>query len=215
VTRVTTFRHAVGAADAPLADKLLGYPRALLEDTPEAAVLAVAGLLGLALDRELRARWTATAVAGAAVVAFLVAGDLGDGAPTHHPSRALSAIWWLAAATGIDAASAWLARAQRLERRWRVAVAGLAGAATVAWVVTLPARLRAAPGESDAERRDVQIERGLAMRARDVAGAEITPCAFEHFALIAAWGAPERATLRTRTGEPVTDACPHVSVLTP
>jgi hypothetical protein len=66
------------------------------------------------------------------------------------------------------------------------------------------------PGESDAERRDTQIERGLSMRARDVASADITPCAFEHFALIAAWGAPERATVNARTGEVVTQTCPGV-----
>jgi hypothetical protein len=207
VTRVTTFRHAVGAADVPLADKLLGYPRSLLLDTPEAAVLAVAGLLGLSLDPALRARWMGAACAGGAVVAFLVAGDLGDGAPTHHPARALSAVWWIAAAIGVDAARAFLARTQG---RSRVGAVGLATALVAAWLVALPGRLRAAPGETDAERRDAQIARGLAMRARDVASAEITPCAFEHFALLAAWGTPERATLKARTNEPVTDACPRV-----
>jgi hypothetical protein len=207
VTRVTTFRHAVGAADVPLGDKLLGYPRSLLVDTPEAAVLALAGALGLALDASLRARWSRAAIACGAVLAFLVAGDLGDGAPTHHPARALTAVWWIAAGAGVDAARVLVARAKG---RWRIASLGATSALALAWVIALPLRWQTAPGESDAERRDAQIERGLAMRARAVTAAEITPCAFEHFALVAAWGAPERATLKARTGEPVTAACPRV-----
>ena len=39
---------------------------------------------------------------------------------------------------------------------------------------------------------------------------EVTPCAFEHFAMLAAWGAPERATIALRTGAPVTPECPTV-----
>jgi hypothetical protein len=70
--------------------------------------------------------------------------------------------------------------------------------------------VRDAPGETDAERRDAQIARGLEMRGRNVGAVEITPCAFEHFALLAAWGAPERATIRARTGAPVTGDCPRV-----
>jgi hypothetical protein len=48
VARVTRFRHAVGAADIPLADKLLGYPRALVEQTPAVALLGAVGVAGLA-----------------------------------------------------------------------------------------------------------------------------------------------------------------------
>jgi hypothetical protein len=54
------------------------------------------------------------------------------------------------------------------------------------------------------------IARGLDLRARGVQNVEVTPCAFEHFALLAAWGAPERATVLPRTGEAVTAACPLV-----
>ncbi len=207
VTRVTAFRHAVGGADAPLASKLLGYPGSLLADTPEVALLIVVGLIGIATDASVRRRWVWPTAAGAAVLAFLVAGDLGDGAPTHHPGRALSALWWLGAALGIDAAATAIAR---VRPSWRKPGLGVAGALLGLWLMALPGRVRAAPGESDAERRDVQIERGLSMRDRGVASAEITPCAFEHFALLAAWGAPERAKVNPRTGAPLTDACPQV-----
>jgi hypothetical protein len=205
--RVATFRQAAGLASVPLADKVLGYPRALLTDTPEAGFLGLAGLLGIAASPSLRARWTWVAVAAGAILAFLVAGDLGDGAPTHHPARALSAVWWLAAAMGVDTLAA---GAARLEGRRQAVARALGGALVLAWLALLPGRLRDAPGETDSERRDAQIARGLSMRARSVGAAEITPCAFEHFALLAAWGAPERARINARTRAPVTDDCPRV-----
>jgi hypothetical protein len=207
IARVTRFRQAVGAADMPLGEKLLGYPRALVVNAPEAAVLGLAGVFGMGVDATLRARWGWSAAAAAAVLLFLIAGDLGDGAPTHHPARALCATWWIGVAMGIDAATT---RIARIRSPWRTAAVVSAGAFAAAWAVALSWRLRAAPGESDAERRDSQIERGLSMRARGVASAEITPCAFEHFALLAAWGAPEQATVNARTGEAITAACPRV-----
>jgi len=38
----------------------------------------------------------------------------------------------------------------------------------------------------------------------------VTPCAFEHFALIAAWGEPERVRVGERSGDPVSSRCPSV-----
>jgi hypothetical protein len=40
----------------------------------------------------------------------------------------------------------------------------------------------------------------------------VTPCAYEHFALIAAFGAPERVDVAPATHEPVTPACPRVEL---
>jgi hypothetical protein len=217
LARVTTFRRAIGAADVPLGDKLLGYPRALVEETPEVAVLGALGLLGLAA-RPLRERWRWPALTVLAVVAFLVVGDVRDGAPTHHPARALTAVWWVLAAMGIDAlftrltllaSGAPLAQIGRRHRSpvWLTAVAATLGAA---WCVSLPARWGSSPGRSEAERREPQIARGMELRARGVEGAVVTPCAFEHFALLAAWGAPERATVEPRTGQTPTATCPDV-----
>src|SRR4029077_16705987 len=39
LARVSTFRRAIGAANVPVCDKLLDYPRALVEESPEVAVL--------------------------------------------------------------------------------------------------------------------------------------------------------------------------------
>jgi len=207
VTRVTTFRQAIGAADVPLSEKLLAYPRALLVETPDAAVLGALGLAGLGLP-ELRARWRWAAGAALVIVVFLVWGDLRDGAPTHHPARALAATWWILIGMGVDTVATVGARLAADRRRVVMAWAG--AAAALAWCAWLPARWSDAPGQSEAERREAPIARGLDMRTRAVAHAEVTPCAFEHFALLAAWGAPERATVLPRTGEPVTAECPHV-----
>jgi hypothetical protein len=40
----------------------------------------------------------------------------------------------------------------------------------------------------------------------------VTPCAYEHFALIAAVGAPERVAILPATHAPVTPACPRVEL---
>jgi hypothetical protein len=207
VTRVTTFRQAIGAADVPLSDKLFAYPRALLVETPEAAVLGALGLAGLGL-RALRTRWGWAAAATLAMVVFLVWGDLRDGAPTHHPARALAATWWILIGMGVDTVAT---VGEHLAARRRAVLTATAAVAGLAWCAWLPMRWSDAPGRSEAERRDRPIARGLDMRARAVAHAEVTPCAFEHFALLAAWGTPERATVLPRTGEPVTPECPHVA----
>ena len=49
VTRVTSFRQAVGAADLSLVEKVFGYPVALIEESPEAFVLGLVGLSGFLL----------------------------------------------------------------------------------------------------------------------------------------------------------------------
>jgi len=208
VTRVATFRQAIGAAAVPLADKLAGYPRVLASEAPVAALLGLAGLIFLRRP-EARARWGWPAAAALGILVFLVWGDVRDGAPTHHAARALVAVTWVLTAMGVDAA---FALAEHLRARpsmripvtWgAVVVLGLvAGAAILGW--------SAYPGSTEAEQRGPQIARGLDLRARHVAAATITPCSFEHFALLAAWGQPERSTVLPRTGAPPTPACPLV-----
>jgi len=206
VARVTTFRQAIGAADVPLGEKLLAYPRALVVETPEIAVLGALGLAALA-SPVLRTRWRWAAAATLAILAFLVWGDVRDGAPTHHPARALAATWWVLAAMGVDAVATLGAGLAASGRAVVVATAAVAG---IAWTAWLPSRWADAPGRGESEQRDAPIARGLDLRARDVPHVEVTPCAFEHFALLAAWGSPERATVSPRTGAPVTPACPLV-----
>lgn len=203
VARVTNFRRAIGAADAPLVEKLLDYPRALVTEAPVAALLGVTGVAGL-LRPQLRARWAMPAVTVGAILAFLVWGDVHDGAPTHHPARALVAVWWILVAMGVDTLAALMA----LPRRTLAYATG--ALVTVATTATLLLHASDPPGTGDADERDAQIARGLDLRARHVMHADVTPCAFEHFAMLAAWGAPERATIAQRTGAPVTPECPAV-----
>jgi hypothetical protein len=206
VARVRAFRQASGAADVPLSEKLLGYPRSLVVETPEVTVLGAIGLAGVLGDAKLRARW-AWPLAGAGVIlALLVCGDVRDGAPTHHPARALGPLWWVLVACGADATSAVWAKARPSVRRRFLGP--VLGAGAFIGVALLVARWADAPGRTDAERRDAQIARGEDLARRDVAGVEITPCSFEHFALLAAWGRPERATVHPRSGTPPTPACP-------
>ncbi len=209
VARVTAFRRAIGAAGVPLSEKLLGYPRALVLETPEVAVLGAFGLAGLAASRELRARWVWAAAAAAAVLSFLVAGDVGDGAPTHHPARALGSLWWILTGMGADALFAAAATAR--SKGVRASLQAGVPVATLVWCATLSPRWQEAPGQAPSERRDAQIARGLDLRARGVTGADVTPCSFEHFALIAAWAEPERANVAPRTGGEPTSACPRLT----
>jgi len=214
LARVSSFRRSLGPQDLSLEDKLLEYPRALVQATPEAAVLGAWGILGYISSAHLRARWRWGAASALAIAVCLVAGELGDGAPTHHPERALSPVWWLLIALGIDAAAVTLAAIKRFAqgepskaRRWTSIPAA---AVLLGWCAFLPFRYAIHPGRSDLELRSGQVARGLDLRARNVGSATITPCAFEHFALIAAWGAPERAHVQPSTHRPPTASCPDV-----
>jgi hypothetical protein len=200
--RVATFRRESGGAAVPLATKLTTYPQALLDAAPWIVSLAAIGALGM-IDRGTRARWTRPLVLGLLLLAFLVAGDVEDGAPTHHPERALVALFWLLAAFGVDGARALSGRIAWARPRREMWVVATVTAAAIAWLIALPAALRAYPAQTDAEARGAQIERGEALR-RD--------CAYEHFALLAGFGAPERADVGAPTHAPVTAACPSVAV---
>lgn len=204
--RVTRYRATIGAAGAPLLDKLLVYPAAWLRAFPEGIVLALVGVYAIV---QTPRRFAPLAIAMTAVLGFLIAGEVGEGAPTHHPERALVSLAWIAAALAafaIDAAHS------GPSRRWfRGTVAGGALAALV-FVLRLPLALDGYPGQGDADRR-AQVERGRALRGEGATALTVVPCAYEHFALLAAYGAPERVTVtRAPEKQPVTETCPKVEV---
>jgi hypothetical protein len=202
VARVTAYRRAHGGT-IPLGARLLEYPRALVDDAPELVVVAAIGALGAALSSELRRRWALPLGGAALVLAFLIYGDVRDGAPTHHAVRALVPVLVVLGGFGASGAEA-------LARAWRPLPARAAvGLAAAAWLAFVLARTRDVPGNAPDARRTAQIARGraLAGAARTL---EVTPCAYEHFALIAAFGAPERVKVAPPTHAPVTAACPRV-----
>ena len=71
-------------------------------------------------------------------------------------------------------------------------------------------RMREYPGASPEEDRASQVSRGQSLRAEGVERVTVVPCMYEHFALLAAWGEPERATIGARTGAVPTADCPRV-----
>lgn len=193
--RVSAFRR--GHAAASLYERLTGYPRALASSFPEALIALLAGLPALR-DAALRRAWRLPLALALLSLLALVAGDVRDGAPTHHPERALVAIAVTLVAFGAHGLASWT------NGRARPAF----GAVCAAWIAATAWRVGDLPG-TGADDRAAQIAAGDALRALDVR-VEVTPCAYEHFALIAACDAPERVTVLAATGAPVSADCPTV-----
>jgi hypothetical protein len=97
--RVAEYRRALGADPDSLLDSLVFFPLAVFRCEPELTGLTLITLAAaLALKRfNWLSRYGRLALHLAALLAFLVLGDLGDGAPTHHAERAVLAIWFAAA----------------------------------------------------------------------------------------------------------------------
>ena len=197
MTRVTSFHHANVAA-ATLGQRVLEYPLALLRDAPDVIVAAVVGALPLLRNRAERIQWALPTVGALLVLAFLIYGNVREGAPTHHAVRALvPVIVILGAVGGVGIAS--------LQRH------GIQAAVVIAWFGFVMWRIKDVPGSSESENRDAQIARGRAL-AKTAASIDVTPCAYEHFALIAGFGAPEHVSVEMPTHEPVMSDCPRVSI---
>lgn len=210
VARVTAYRHAVGAAGAPLGEKLLVYPRALVSE-PLVVPLLLLVVIAIASRRDFRARWAPALLAGASVMAFLIYGELKEGAPTHDPERPLVALFWLVAALG-PASLAALFALHNKQQASAMPGWGLHGLWMVANVFAVARTLSL--DETGISDRHAQLIRGDLLRRQRAESIVLTPCAFEHFALIAAHGAPEifsvRAPQRDIPASPV-QVCPHVA----
>ncbi len=200
--RVATYRRAVGqGTEGDVLGALVLYPRLFVSTRPELLVALVATAPRL-LRAPLRGRWLVPLACALAQVTFLAYGAVKDGAPTHHPQRALLLTFVVVACASADALASWL------EAGSRTAAAAAALTGVLAIVGLRP--LLAPPGSGESEDRRPQIARG-----RELAGAPslvVTPCAYEHFALVAAYGAPERVVIAPKTDAPVTATCPAVEM---
>ncbi len=127
VKRVVAYRRAIGAGSASTLGRLIDFPLAVLRCEPEVAglgLVTLAAALGLGLRQELR-RYRRAGLLLLALLAFLVVGDLRDGAPTHHAERAVLAIWLSAAVlTGDLGAHVWAALGARGRRLLSAALVG-------------------------------------------------------------------------------------------
>jgi hypothetical protein len=208
LARVAAYRAKV--TRAPELETWTLYPEAFLRAGPLSMGLLVLGLPGLFVDRELRRRWGWAFAAMGALALFLAVGDLRNGAPTHHPERALLALFWFAEAFGVDGARSLVVRFVWGRPKREAWLVGLVTAGAVAWASVWPSRLRDYPARSASEDRTAQIAKGDDLRARDVLHVTVTPCAYEHFAVLAAFQAPERATTLPSRGVPVTEDCPAI-----
>ena len=192
--RVSSYKRAIGAGATDSAAALAAYPILLLRARPEVVVPALC-LLPRLRDRALRERWAVPLACAAAQLAFLAYGNVKDGAPAHHPERALlGALVLLALFVAVLGARAALP---------------LRAAAALVWLAATIRGLGDMPGRSAAEDRTGALARGAGLRGRP--HLVVTPCAFEHFALIAAYGAPEAVTILPRAEPPpAPEACPLV-----
>lgn len=195
--RVSAYKRAIGdGATDPLAALLL-YPRLLVTTRPEVSVPALLLVAGVLRDPARRKAWGIPLGAVLAQVAFLAYGNLRDGAPAHHPGRVLLGAFvvlaFFVAAEG--------ARVVRARGAWLVMAC--VGAL---WLATTVRDLAAMPGRTADEDRSDAVARGRALRGAD--RVIVTPCAYEHFALIAAYGAPER--VETRPADKAQAICPGV-----
>ncbi|MBS2016682.1 MAG: hypothetical protein JST00_27610 [Deltaproteobacteria bacterium] len=206
--RVSNFKRAIGEGASDPRAALAMFPRLLFAARPDVLV-ATLGALVFLFRKRIRDRWLFALLAVIAQIAFLAYGNMRDGAPAHHPERALlGAYFVLAMFAGdvlVDSAALGFAA-------WRPSIApilGVAGVVGALFTANLP-KFRTPPGTAPTEQRSAQIAAGKALRREDPIGIVVTPCQYEHFALIAELSKPERVDIRPKTDELVVKECPRV-----
>lgn len=212
--RVSTYKRAIGDGSTSLFTSLVFYPKLIFAVRPE-VTLPAAVLAPLAFaDKEVRRQWGLPLLAVLAEVVFLSVGNARDGSAAHHSERALLACFVvLGLYVGYVLLTPWVrvpkgeaaTKAQKTPKAQRAFV----GFVLVAWLVTLLRADGMTPGKQPSEVRDAQIQRGERLRREGAKRLEVTPCGYEHFALVASYGAPENVTVNQSHfgGE-----CPKVDV---
>jgi 4-amino-4-deoxy-L-arabinose transferase-like glycosyltransferase len=199
LARVAAYKHALGGAESSAASRLFAYPLALAREEPEIVALLLAGAALVAL-REGRAA-LGDALGGYALPAGMIAIQIAalslamikDGAPTHHPERAvLTAMLLIALAAGSLSVRA-LARSPRVAHAF-----ALAGAIALA-LVAVRAR---APREPFAARADEEgAGRAVARAAKPGDRVLVEVADYGYLAVTAALGRPEDV-VRDRSVDP-------------
>ena len=185
VARVAAYRAALGPLD-DLSERLLRAPSGLLFGEPELMLaFCCVGLPLWWLTRGEHAntpRFGRFAAALAAIVLFLVLGDVRGAAPTHHASRALLGVWF-----GAAVFLGWVAlRVTALpELRLKALIAAF-------FAVAFGARLRAAQPREPFADRDDAVHVGQQARRLGADKLAIDSRDFSFFAVQAGFGRPDR-----------------------
>lgn len=206
--RVSTFKRALGEGAGSPAAALAMFPKLLFRARPDVLIAALGALFFLG-RKELRDRWLFPLLAVIAQIAFLAYGNSRDGAPAHHPERALLGAYFILAMFSVDVL---VASAVGAFGVWRPSIApilAVAGVIGAVFASSLP-QFRTPPGTAPAEQRSAQIAAGKALRKEDPTNVVVTPCQYEHFALMAEFSKPERVDVRPKLDEPVVKECPLV-----
>jgi 4-amino-4-deoxy-L-arabinose transferase-like glycosyltransferase len=195
LTRVAAYKKALGAGSNESAlTRLLAYPVALVREEPElflalAVIVAAATIARLPALRSHLARFNRPLLLGLAQIAALSLAMVKDGAPTHHPERAVLVAMLLAALIAGDLAAALLASAST-----RVPL--LAAATAAVLLAALVIRPRITADEAFTPRAD-EVAIGRAAAARIARGERllVEVVDYGHLAILAALGRPEDAVL--------------------
>ncbi len=132
---VRSYRRALGQGPS-LRERVLGYPRGMFDELREVLFLGAGALVTwIATRRRLVARaelaWVRPLSLAALQLLVLIAGDVRDGAPTHHPERALLGPATVVVFASIDAIGA---RLSRLRRRTAASLVASLALAMAIWV---------------------------------------------------------------------------------
>lgn len=193
---VRSYRKALGQGPS-LAARLLGYPLGIVEELREVLGAALVGGAAASGSGRRDLRWARPLALAGLQLLTLIAGDVRDGAPTHHPERALLGPALVVLFAAADAVGGALGS---LPRRRAAVLALCAAAAYGGWVgVRLHRSLR---WYASAPRlREVAAGRALAglpvgtrvlLDTRDFAGGGLD---YGYYAVLAAFGRPSDAVV--------------------
>jgi hypothetical protein len=192
LARVAAYRQALGGVEASAASRAVAYPIAFVREAPELAVVVVLGAaflagrgmraLGERMRPYARPAWVVVAQVAALSVAMIK-----DGAPTHHPERAVLSAMLLAAVLGGALVTHALAPMPAVKRA--LAAAGIAALAVAAGALGHGAR-----DEAFVQRCDEEAI-GRAARTQVPPGTRLLVEAVDygHLAVEAAFGRPWEA----------------------
>jgi len=194
---VRSYRKALGAGPS-LVERFVGYPYGVVEELREALVAGIVGACcALVLERRNQTEamgvdWRRPLALALLQLLVLIAGDVRDGAPTHHPERALLGPATIVVFASGDAAFGWLSTLG--STRARVAWSAVAAIALASWIGL---RLHRSLGWYEGAPRPREVAAGRALSVAVPAGSRVLidtrdlgGIDYGYYAVLAAFGRP-------------------------